>query len=267
MEIFEKPFGFVGERKACVLLCLAFYMGFFALLSLLLRNAPPDQPEIRAWWACFAALGACYGVSFFALGAGWFWARWVAIGLGYSGLTLAGWSIITQRSIEPVMAFYGLTHGVIALFLQGQRLVEEYDAKPAWRKALGLDDKAVVQVRQSVTRAAASLPTLIMIALSPREGQEGLWVAALAIVGLCGLLQMRTVGVLALFTAGLLLPWTLLSHSHVQMQGLNPSSVAPFLSYDTIHLMGLSAAALLLAASAPYMRPVLRFLRSRPAVS
>ncbi len=256
MSILDKPFGLAGERKACALVCLSFYAALFGLLALLLYNAPPDQPEVRAWWTCFAALGACYGVSFFALGAGWFWARWFAIGLGYSGVTLAGWSIFTQRAIDPVMAFYGLTHGVIALFLQGQRLAEEFDAKPEWRKTLGLDEKSVLRVRQSVTRAAASLSTLIVIALAPREGNEGLWIASLAIVGLVGVLRLRTFGVLALLGAGLILPWPELLHSHA-------AASAPFLSYQLIHLMGLTAAFLLVAASAPFLRPIARFVTGR----
>jgi hypothetical protein len=258
MMLLDKPFGFAGERKACALVCLAFYTAFFSLLSLLLYNAPPDQPEIRAWWACFAALGATYFVSFFALGAGWFWARWFAMGLGYSGVTLAGWGIITQRTIDPVMAFYGLTHGVILLFLQGQRLAEEFDAKPEWRQALGLDEKAVVRVRQSVTRAATSIPTLIFIALAPREGAEGLIAASLAVVGILGLLQLRTFGVLALLGAGLLLPFAAFLHPTYGTSALGP--------FGSPHLMqGLSilTAALLVSAAAPFLRPIARFIAGR----
>jgi hypothetical protein len=261
MLLLDKPFPLAGERKACALVCLSFYASFFGLLALLLNNAPPDQPEVRAWWPTFAALGACYGIAFFSLGAGWFWARWFAIGLGYSGLTLAGWTIFTQRSIDPVMAFYGLTHGIIAGFLQGQKLAEEFDAKPAWRQALGLDEKAVLRVRHSVTRAAASLPTLIVIALAPREGNEGLFIASLAIVGLYGVLRLRTFGVLALLGAGLLLPFSALSH------GYHGLAVSPLLSDNLLRLMGLTATALLLASAAPFLRPVLRFLRSPAQIS
>jgi hypothetical protein len=254
MQILDKPLGLAGERKACALVCLSFYTALFGVLALLLANA---EPELRAWWACFAALAACYGLSFFALGAGWFWARWFAIGLGYSGATLAFWTVVTQRTIEPVMAFYGITHGIIALFLQGQKLVEEFDAKPDWRKALGIDENGIIKVRHSVTRAAASLPTLIVIALAPREGAEGLWIAALGIAGLIGLLSLRTAGVLALFAAGLLLPLPMLGHHHY-------AEIYPmFLPSSTIHIMGLFAAGLLLSASLPFLRPMAQFLKQR----
>jgi hypothetical protein len=254
--LLDKPFGLAGERKACALVCLSFYASFFGLLALLLNNAPPDQPEVRAWWPCFAALGGCYGLAFFSLGAGWFWARWFAIGLGYSGVTLAGWTIFTQKSIDPVIAFYGLTHGIIALFLQGQKLVEEYDSKPAWRQALGLDEKSVLRVRHSVTRAAASLPTLILMALAPRQGSEGLLIASLAVIGLFGVLRLRTFGVLALLGAGVLVPWSVFTHSYQAL------AVSPMLSASLVQLMGLSATALLIAAAAPFLGPVVRFLRS-----
>lgn len=252
-----KSFGLAGERKACALVCLAFYTAFFGLLALLLHNAPPDQPELRAWAPCFAALGACYGLSFFALGAGWFWARWFAIGLGYSGVTLSFWIVMKQHSIEPVIAFYGITHGIIVGFLQGERLVAEFDAKPDWQKLFGLDDKSVIRVRHTVTRAAASLPGLIMIALAPGEGQEGLFIAGLAICGLFGILRMRTIGVVALLAAGLALPWPMLAHHH-HILAWNP-----LLSDGFLHLAGLTSAFLLVAASLPFARPVARFLTSR----
>lgn len=259
MALLDKPFGLAGERKACALVCLSFYAAFFGLLSLILHNAPPDQPELRSWWPCFAALGACYGLSFFALGAGWFWARWFAIGLGYSGVTLAFWVLMKQRALDPVITFYGLTHGIIVVFLQGQILTEEFDAKPDWRRALGIDEKSVIRVRHSVTRAAASLPGLIMIALAPSDGSEGLFVATLALfgVGIYGLLRLRTFGVLALLAAGLVLPWPVLTHS------FHGAAVHPLLSDCFLRLAGLSSAGLLVASSLPFLRPVARFLSRR----
>jgi len=251
--------GLAGERKAFALLCLAFYTAFFGLLSLLLWNAPPDQPEVRAWWGCFAAMAACYGLSFFALGAGWFWARWFAMGLGYSGVTVAFWSLITQRAIDPVMLFYGVTHGIILLFLQGRQLTQEFDAKPGWRKLLGLDENGVQRVRASVTRAAATLPTLILLALAPREGAEGLLAAALGVAGIWALLRARTVGVLALLTAAPLVVFAALGHGHVASLSARTALISPTL----IHLLALSAGVVLLSATAPFLRPMAHFL-ARP---
>src|SRR5579872_4802374 len=153
-----EPVGFVGERKALALLCLAFYVAFYGLMALLTGN----HPDLHAWWMCFAALCACYSLGFFALAAEWFWARWFAIGLGYSGLTMAGWGILMQRALEPTLVFYGITHGLIALLLQGEKLAAQFDAKPGWREQLHLDEAGVVKLRHTVTRAAAGLPTMIM---------------------------------------------------------------------------------------------------------
>lgn len=250
------PIGFTGERKAVALLCLAFYTAFYALMSLLMANAPPDYPELRAWWLCFAGLSACYGVGFFALGADWFWARWFAVGLGYSGLTMAGWAIVMQRTIEPVMLFYGLTHGLIALLLQGERMKDHFDAQTTWRERLHLDEASVLKVRQSVTRAAASLPTLIMIALAPRESPEGLLVLGAALVGFVGLVSLRTYGVLTLFGAGCA-SLLLLAHGPVA------AAAPPLVPEVLVHGAGAAAAAFLLLSAAPFLRPMARFLQSR----
>ncbi len=256
MAFLDRPFGLAGERKALAMTCLVFYATLFGLLSLLLNNAPPDQPEVRAWWACFAALGACYGVSFFALAADWFWARWFAIGLGYSGVTVAGWSLFTMRTIDPVMLFYGLTHGAIALFLQGQKLVDQYDKKPGWRERLRLDDQGVAKVRHTITRAAASLPTLILMALAPKEGRGEL--LALFAVGLVGVLWLRTWGVLLLAGLGLVLP-VLIMHTHPPMVSGQPT----LLAWPLVHQLGLLSAVFLGAASVPFLRPIVEFVSGR----
>lgn len=256
MAFMDRPFGFAGERKAIALTCLGFYAAVFGLLSLLLSNAPPDQPEVRAWWPCFAALGGCYGLSFFALGADWFWARWFAIGLGYSGVTVAGWSLFTMRSLDPVMMFYGLTHGAIALFLQGQKLTDQFDAKPGWRETLNLDDNGVAKVRHTITRAAASLPTLILIALAPKEGRGELLLLAAA--GLFGVLWLRTWGVLLLLGLGLSLPLLTL-HTHPPTISGSPA----LLAWPLVHQLGLVSAAFLCAASIPFVRPIAQFLGGR----
>lgn len=256
MAFLDRPFGFAGERKAIALTCLGFYSAIFGLLSLLLSNAPPDQAEVRAWWPCFAALGGCYGLSFFALGADWFWARWFAIGLGYSGVTVAGWSLFTMRTLDPVMMFYGLTHGAIALFLQGQKLVDQFDAKPGWRERLRLDDNGVAKVRHTITRAAASLPTLILVALAPKEGRGELLLLAGA--GLLGVLWLRTWGVLLLLGLGLGLPLLTL-HTHPPTVSGHPA----LLAWPLVHQLGLLSAGFLCAASVPFIQPITQFLSGR----
>ena len=125
LPLLEGGFGLAGERKAIALLCLAFYMAFYWLLSLILYNAPPDEPQLRAWWACFAALGGVYGTAFFALGADWFWARWFAVGLGYSGLTVAGWGMVQMRAIERSIRADGQP---------GQRCAGWARANRVWRR-------------------------------------------------------------------------------------------------------------------------------------
>ncbi|MCS6911667.1 MAG: hypothetical protein RMK29_09420 [Myxococcales bacterium] len=248
------PIGFAGERKAIALLVLAFYTALYSLMALLMANAP-DHPELRAWWPCFASLAGCYGIGFFALGADWFWARWFAIGLGYSGLTLAGWGLFMQRAIEPMLLFYGITHGLVVLVLQGERLKAHFDAKPGWREKFHLDEAAATKVRHTVTRAAASLPTLIMLALAPRDNPAGLALLAVATLGLLGVLRLRTWGILALGSAGL--------GGLGFVLGAAPPSATQIIPGPLVHAAGLAASAFLLLSVVPFFRPMVRFLAQR----
>jgi len=262
MSLLDQPFGFAGERKAVSILCLAFYTAIYALFSLLFYLAPPDQPEVRAWVPPFAALSLTYGIAFFALAADWFWARWVAIGLGYSGLTVAMWGMVTQKAIDPVLLFYGVTHGLVALCLQGQKLADHFDGQESWRKLLRVDEQGVEKVRHTVTRAAASLPTLILIALAPKEGGQALLL--LTGVGLIAVLRNRTAGVLLLLGAGVALPLSLL-HSHAPTIATSGSLLGTLLSPLHLHQLGLLTSAFLLSAGLPFVRPIARFLSGRAA--
>ena len=80
----------------------------------------------------------------------------------------------------PLACFHNLWHAIVAACLQGEKMAVLFDAKPDWRNRWKLDDQGVIRVRKSVTRAASSLPALIMFALAPREGQELLAAAAFA---------------------------------------------------------------------------------------
>lgn len=262
LPVLDQPFGLAGERKALSILCLAFYTALYALFSLLFYLAPPDQPEVRGWMPAFAALALTYGTAFFALSADWFWARWFAIGLGYSGLTVAMWGMVTQKAIDPVLLFYGVTHGLVALCLQGEKLASHFDGQESWRKWLRVDDQGAEKVRHTVTRAAASLPTLILIALAPKEGSQALLV--LAGVGLFAVLRNRTAGVLLLLGTGLALPLTLL-HGHVTPVMTSHSLLDTLLQPVALHQLGLVASAFLLSASLPFVRPIARFLSGRAA--
>jgi hypothetical protein len=248
-------FGFVGERKAVALICLCFYATIFSVMALIARDNLPE------WMPCFVGLAACYVIGFFAVAADWFWGRWFAVGLGYSGLTMALMSIVATHSLMTEMVVFGVMHGLIAACLLGERMAAHYEAKLEWRQRWNLDDQGVVRIQRSVTRAAASLPTLIMWALAPREG-AAVGVLALGVVGVVGLLRGRTWGVLAVGGAGL-------ASLFAAFIGLGDGLVA------TAHpgplgtwwlppsLLALYAGLLLSLAAAPFARPILAFVFRR----
>ena len=83
----------IGERRAVALLSLSVFTILFGLLAL---------AQGGAWVPCFAALAVTYGIAFFALAAEWFWARWFAMGIAMSGMTMAALGLVTQGIHGPL---------------------------------------------------------------------------------------------------------------------------------------------------------------------
>jgi hypothetical protein len=254
--------GLVGERKALALLCLGFYTTLFFMIGLSARTELPE------WVAVFSAMTVMYAVSFFAVAAEWFWGRWFATGLGYWGMTMTVMAWVTTRQLPPAMIIFGTMHALISLCLGGEKMAAIFDAKPAWRERWKLDEQGVIRVRKSVTRAASSLPALIMFALAPREGQMllGLTAFTLAVVGFGGLLVGRTLGVLALCgSAAATAVLVVVGNQPDALFAAYDRSVF-FAGVDAAHVMpelGIFAAALVAAAALPFVRPMAAYLFRR----
>lgn len=252
--------GLVGERKALALLFLGFYTTLFFMIGLSARTELPE------WVPVFSAMTLMYCVAFFGVAAEWFWGRWFATGLGYWGLTMTAMAWVTTRSLPPAMIIFGSMHAIVAACLQGEKMAVLFDAKPDWRNRWKLDDQGVIRVRKSVTRAASSLPALIMFALAPREGQELLAAAAFAfgVVGFGGVLLNRTYGVLALTVSAA-------ATAGVVVFGGMPVNVEAYFANEfqlnagntTLLPMGALAAVLLGLAALPFLRPMAGYLLRR----
>jgi hypothetical protein len=234
----------VGERRALSAVIFAFYFLVYLLIGL--QGAPPElQPALYA-------LAGVYGLAFFALVAGYFWARWYAVGVGLYGVitTAVG---MWQLGPEPVLLFVGGTHLAATLMLWGHAMSEPYDGQHAWREKFHMDDNAVQRLGRSVIRAGVSLPMVLLYALAPKPGSTTLALSAAALVlaafGLRALVRMRTWGVLALGAAGGLLVALAVSDvaSHSSLYVLRPAL----------------AGSLLLAAAAPWTGPLLAVLGLR----
>jgi hypothetical protein len=260
--------GLVGERKAISLLCLGFYTTLFFMLSLSARTELPE------WLPVFSGLALVYTTAFFAVAAEWFWGRWFATGLGYWGLTMAVMAFVATRSLPAPMVVFGIMHGLISICLAGEKMAGLFDAKPAWREKWKVDEQGVIRVRKSVTRAASSLPALIMFALAPREGADffsagfdvtswglGL-VAVLCVIGffmtrkVWTLIAMSAVGV-AILVKGIGGAALYSSHSYFDPAAMPHASCA-------LQGLGIFAGAALIAASLPFVGPMAAFvLRGR----
>ena len=188
--------GFTHERKALALSILGLFSSYFLLLMLIARDQMPE------WYPAFSAMFALYFIAFFGVAAHWFWGRWVAIGLGSWGATIAIWGCITQRAFEPALVILGVTHGLVALLLMGSSMGAHYEGRADWRTRFGLDDEGVKRLRRSVTRAASSLPAIVLFALAPRQ-DDGAVLLLVAALGIGGLLLGRSISLFALAAASI----------------------------------------------------------------
>jgi hypothetical protein len=254
--------GFEKGRRALAALALSFFITIYLMVSL---NAP------AGWGPAFLALAVCYAVAFLALTAEWFWGRWFASGLGWSGM-MVGMISLVMLGWSPPLAIYGALHGIVVLALLGKKMAVHYDLQSSWRERYAMDEFGVARLRKTVTRAAASLPSLILWALGPKEGQEGMAFAAAGIAtllltasGLRGLIRLRSWGLLALAASSVAL-WAFGSTGAGATTYFLPRHWFESLGFVSNIPSGLgiapTLAAMVLAFSlVPFAAPVARFLK------
>jgi hypothetical protein len=112
-----------------------------------------------------------------------------------------------------------------------------------------MDEHAVQRLGRSVIRAGVSLPMVLIYGLAPKQSTMmvlSLGALVLVVLGLRGLIRMRTWGVLAIGAAGGLM----LALSGIQMATYEPLALQPAL-----------AGALLVFAAWPWAQPLARTLR------
>lgn len=220
-----------------------FYGLVYLVLGLL--EAQPDMNN-----AMFA-LATVYGLAFFSLVAGYFWARWYSVGVGLYGVIVAAVGM-WQIGAEPALVFVGGTHLLATVLLWGNTMSASYDGQMAWRERFHMDESAVQRLGRSVIRAGVSLPLVLIYAFAPKpdaiESIGAVAALALAAFGLRAVVRMRTWGVLALGAAGALL---------VSCAGLDLAA-----HRDALALEPALAGSLLLLAAVPFARPLLRALRA-----
>jgi hypothetical protein len=258
--------GFTGTRRAvAVMLLCIFALLHVELALLLLLNG--DHSGV---WRVPLGFGLCYGLAAFALTAGWFWARWFANGIAWYwfglGLMLLCVLLMRRESWQACVAVgvFGAVHGLIVFCLGGRQMAEAYELQPRWRERLKIDEIAVRPVGRAVTLAAAALPELIVRTVGPRPEVAGIMIGACGLLGLWGLIRLRTWGVFAVgaTAAGLVLATLgFVGPESVTVLGPITSGLAPMAAHLPLRLMDAFAAGLLVLACLPFVRPVLRHLQ------
>lgn len=241
---------FIGERRALAAAVFAFYFLAYGML-VLIGMVPPEMNK------AFAAIAGVYGLAFFSLVAGYFWARWYAVGVGLYGVITAAVGM-WQLGAEPVLVFVGGTHLAATVFLWGNAMSGPYDGQTAWREKLHMDENAVQRLGRSVIRAGVSLPFVLLYALMPKPEAASTVLSLLALVlagvGFHAVVKLRTWGLLAMGAAGGLM--VTLAGTDLWMGASGMYALRPALG-----------GALLMAAAAPFLAPMLSYLmRSRTAL-
>lgn len=195
--------GYERTRRAVSAFALSLFVCFYLFVAFLLFVNGQS-----AWVPAFVGLSVCYAVAFMGVAAEWFWGRWFAGGLGWSGLMIAVASIVLGGAVNPILAVFGGLHGLVVLMLAGKKMAARYDEQPSWRERYAMDEFGVARLRKTVTRASASLPSVILWALGPKDPGQGMAVAlttvaagVLVVLGLGAVVRMRTWGLLALGAA------------------------------------------------------------------
>lgn len=230
---------FAGERRAIAALMFAFWFVMY-LMNALLGGGPLAK--------LLYGMAGVYGLAFFSLVAGYFWARWYSVGVSLFGVIVAGIGL-WQMGPEFQVLFIGITHLTATAMLWGASMSELYDGQLAWRERFHMDEHAVQRLGRSVIRAGVSLPMVLIYGLAPKAPAAmvlSLGAFVLAALGLRALVKMRTWGVIAIGTAGGLM----LAQSGVQM-----------MSNEALALQPALAGALLLFAAWPWAMPLVRAIR------
>lgn len=268
MRWWLEPAFWRGPRRALAALVSCFFALLYAVVALNLGGE---------WRPAMFGLSACYLTGFASLVAPWFWGRWFAAGLGWSGALVGVVSLFMLGWSWPLAIYAGL-HGAIVLALMGASMATDYELQAPWRERFQMDELGVARLGKTVTRTAASLPSVVLWALGPKEpGQTvalgaGLLTVLLAGMGLRGLVRLRTWSLLAIGGALLLASGLGQLQAHHASCWLawpsNGAAVATLplfalASAVTRHLAPVLAAALALAIVAPSWRGLVRHWKNR----
>lgn len=223
---------FARERRALAASVFSFFAVAYGMFAFL---APGNVTYM------LLALTAVYTVSFFALVAGYFWARWFALGVALFGALQGGLGIY-QLGPEPVVVAMFAAHALAAGALYGHGMSALFEGQRAWRERYAMDDAATAKLGQAITRAGMSLPMVLLYAFAPRANSAAFLVAALAAAGIWQMVRLRAMALPLLAAAA-------------------AGSAAVTLS--RFSWLGLFATGLLALALAPFVKPVLLHLRGR----
>lgn len=171
----------VGVRKALVLLILGFFCSQLAMVALL----GPSETLVL-----YLGLALCYGIAFFGLAAEWFWARWFAMGIGNFGSVFL--LLMLQMGFEPILAFFGGSHALVAVMLMGEGMASRYEYSEHTKERWNFQDESLVLMRRAFKSAGSTLPLLVLYFFAPKPEAITVALLGLAVLASVGLARGKT---------------------------------------------------------------------------
>ena len=155
--------GFERTRRALAALALSVFISLYLLVSL---NAPEGFARV------FVALAFCYGVAFFAVVAEWFWGRWFATGLAWSGVMIAIAGVVAVGWL-PQLVIFGVLHLFVVVALMGEKMAARYDLQAAWRERYKMDDFGVARLQKTDHPVSGVAAQPHHLGAGPERGGDG----------------------------------------------------------------------------------------------
>ncbi len=228
----------IGIAAMGLSLYFGVYMMFFAL----------GVVEMIPWEVAKYALGvaSCYGLALVALFVRPFWGRWFAVGTAMYGAVMGVLGLAVQWEMKEIHLFLLATHGIPLALLMGRPMEKLFEGAGNWRERFNIEAGAANQLRKAITRAGMFLPITIGYALAPGQDQSTtIALLALTVFATVGLVRGKTVSLLALGGASIVLATDLLWGSKLQ-------------SFDT--LSGVLGLSIMIVALLPFIQPIWNYL-------
>ena len=106
--------------------------------------------------------------------------------------------LMLQLGFEPILAFFGGTHALVAVLLMGEGMASRYERSEHTKERWNFQEESLVLMRRAFKSAGSTLPLLVMYFFAPKPEAISVAVLAMAAVAGVGLARGKTWGLIPL---------------------------------------------------------------------